>query len=106
MTWLASGIEDLRDTGKAHSVRRETSTVHETLRHNGNIGGKRNRRSLPEAKVWWAHQDLNLEPTDYESPPALSGIHENSRFSRIPDNPHVWSVRFGYGRLGAIGHDI
>ena len=18
-------------------------------------------------KVWWAHQDLNLEPTDYES---------------------------------------
>ncbi len=61
---------------------------------------------LSIARLWWAHQDLNLESADYESPPALSGIRENSRFSTIPDNAPVWAVRFGDGRLRAIGHDI
>jgi hypothetical protein len=25
------------------------------------------KRSDPKTESWWAHQDLNLEPTDYES---------------------------------------
>ena len=40
----------------------DTSNVEEILRHGRNVGG-----ICQEWLVWWAHQDLNLEPTDYES---------------------------------------
>jgi hypothetical protein len=31
-----------------------------------NLGGRKSNSS-PVIDCWWAHQDLNLEPTDYES---------------------------------------
>jgi hypothetical protein len=55
---------------------------------------------------WWAHQDLNLEPTDYSNEPesrfhatSVTGIHD--LVSLLPQlNVNQWSARLVLNQFG------
>ena len=53
--------------------RRPLATAYKIIMHYARMSGVRKRRSpFATRPIWWALQDLNLRPTDYESCQALS----------------------------------